>query len=853
MNYRILNGDVVEMLKTLEENSVDAIVTDPPYGLEFMGKDWDAPWKTDRRQNFDGTIDEHVDTPYGRSKVRNGNGASYGADARIMQEFQKWCERWAIEAFRVLKPGGHILSFGGSRTYHRMACAIEDAGFEIRDQIQWIYGCLDEETQLVSRDGIKPYHKAMIGEHVLCYSPESGEYSYQPILEIVEYDYSDTAYRLIGDFGEQVVSRHHRCIVERGGDEVFELAENIAREFETCVPILENLSELQHAIHDGQSHSSVTKQILQPDMLQCADRAEEQRWETPITKEDDGNNLPLRKQEMGSQLLAKTREDSNVQSQMQWNHPRGGVESARSQRAHSLDSGIETSGGDSHDGGDKPGVEGRTDISEAQGSVCGSVDQIRSLSSGIYKYGAEGRLRDGASSIGCADNWQSSSEGGSSTSPEPSGDGEPNFESNVVRDERRTQSIRAWRGHKTAVVRVVPFHYVGKVWCLRVPTGAFVAVRGGVAFPTGNSGFPKSMNVSLMIDKAARGFPQGTADPESPNHGEYKGGCSEENPAGRGFGAGPGQFMNGRKIIGEHPNPAGNKPGGNSLNMSVVGMPEKVYLTEPFTDDAKQWDGWGTALKPAHEPIVLARKPLIGTVVENVLTHGTGALNIAACRIPGEPVPINKLEKWSGFGEEIAPEYTATMSDVGRWPANLIHDGSEEVLEEFAKYGDRPSCMSPSKADSAGTIFGGSRTQGNLPMDSGTAARFFYCAKASKEDRNEGCWHLEPKSAGESTDREDGSAGLNSPRAGAGRTSGSFNHHPTVKPTDLMRYLCKMITPPKGTVLDCFMGSGSTGKAALLEGFNFIGIDQDADYCTIATARMEHVLETDMPLFRGME
>jgi site-specific DNA-methyltransferase (adenine-specific) len=132
-------GNALEVLKTFAENSIDAIVCDPPYGLEFMGKDWDAPWKTDRRQRFDGTMKDDRDTPHGRMKVRNGGGASYGADARVMQALQDWHYSWAIECLRVLKPGGYMLAFGGSRTYHRLACAVEDAGFEIRDQIQWLY------------------------------------------------------------------------------------------------------------------------------------------------------------------------------------------------------------------------------------------------------------------------------------------------------------------------------------------------------------------------------------------------------------------------------------------------------------------------------------------------------------------------------------------------------------------------------------------------------------------------------------------------------------------------------------------------------------------------------------------
>jgi DNA modification methylase len=227
-------------------------------------------------------------------------------------------------------------------------------------------------------------------------------------------------------------------------------------------------------------------------------------------------------------------------------------------------------------------------------------------------------------------------------------------------------------------------------------------------------------------------------------------------------------------------------------------------ITAAHTDAARQWAGWGTALKPALEPITVARKPLIGTVAENVLAHGTGALNVDGCRVPGalEGDPM-RFAKTDGGEFVLKFDKAPTVRTEGRWPANLIHDGSDEVV--------------------------------GLLND---AARFFYCAKASKADRDEGCDKLQERSAGECVDRVEGSAGMESPRAGAGRTSGSRNHHPTVKPTALMQYLCRLVTPPGGTVLDPFMGSGSTGKAAMLEGFDFIGIERDPEYVKIAEARI---------------
>lgn len=220
----------------------------------------------------------------------------------------------------------------------------------------------------------------------------------------------------------------------------------------------------------------------------------------------------------------------------------------------------------------------------------------------------------------------------------------------------------------------------------------------------------------------------------------------------------------------------------------------------PESDEAKQWSGWGTALKPAHEPICVARKPLSGTVAENVLTHGTGALNIDGCRVHTDE------QVKGGSGGLLShrrdntdyPQSDWLCSEQGRWPANFAHDGLN--AEEWS--------------------------------------RFFYCAKTTKADRNEGV-SLTVTSAAEMVERDADSAGMNSPRAGAGRTSGARNDHPTVKPTELMRWLVRLVTPPGGTVLDPFTGSGSTGKACAIEGFEFIGFEMDGHYCEIAEQRIK--------------
>lgn len=295
------------------------------------------------------------------------------------------------------------------------------------------------------------------------------------------------------------------------------------------------------------------------------------------------------------------------------------------------------------------------------------------------------------------------------------------------------------------------------------------------------SGFPKSLDVSKAIDKAAGAE---------------------------------------REVVGtktEHNIKSGN---GNETRLhNSAGNRETIELniTAPSTHAAKQWQGWGTALKPANEPIVLARKPLIGTVAENVKTFGTGALNIDASRIAttdnlnggtysGDRRPSSRNSFGNGVGggvlkNGIGKEYTQPQ---GRWPANVLFDEeAAAVLDEQTEYlHGAGAARSRGEFYSSG-IFGSAKTgAGHRIGDSGGASRFFYVAKASKRERGDG------------------------------------NHHPTVKPIKLMEYLVRLITPPCGTVLDPFMGSGTTGIAAKNLGFGFVGIERSEEYFEIAKRRI---------------
>jgi len=283
----------------------------------------------------------------------------------------------------------------------------------------------------------------------------------------------------------------------------------------------------------------------------------------------------------------------------------------------------------------------------------------------------------------------------------------------------------------------------------------------------------------------------------------------------------------------------------------------------------KQWQGWGTALKPAWEPIILARKPLIGTVAENVLKYGTGAINVEACRVEvrGDD-PVNKAKwhisertKYGKYDDQSHIGETRPMVPKGgRWPANIIHDGSDEVVGLFPQTtsGDKKA-VPRRKADGDGW---GMSTYRDRAGDSGSAARFFYSAKASRAEREAGLEGMEGFAAKAATlnpyktaqcnvcGSKTKAAGQNQQGPSCGHQDWVWveqlghakarNHHPTVKPLALMRYLVRLVTPPGGIVLDPFMGSGTTGMAAKLEGFEFIGIEKEKDYHEIARSRINN-------------
>jgi DNA modification methylase len=546
----IKRGDCLVVLPTLEADSVDACVTDPPYGLAFMGKEWDD-------------LTRHA----------------YRA--------QEWHERWAREVYRVLKPGAYLLAFGGTRTFHRLACGIEDAGFEIRDTLSWLFGQGFPKS-------LSPFRSIM---GALCQS-------------------------------------HERA---------------------------------QHAV--GIS---------------------------PL--------IPL--------LLPKAR--ASIALGLALIQPEG-----------------------------EPAL--RIQIGEAGDS--GEVLTV--ISSSAYQMAAT-TLNIGSSWL---HNW-----GGSS-------------------DETST-FITGMVSRMTTDRRILKF-------CSSVLTQS-------ITIPAASRPDGCKCDVAAVIECSSDGEPSMTVTP---------------------------------------------------MLIARGAVTAKLNALKPL----------GTATKPGWEPIVMARKPLRGTVAANVQQFGTGAINVDGCRIAGLKPDVRMVPKATEpqIFKTSSGTHNGELTTEGRWPANVCLDEvAAAMLDDQA--GELVSGANPTRrgSDKFRGIYSAFQGQAECDaargQDTGGASRFFYVAKPSREERDLGCDGLPMHSGGELCDRKDGSAGLNNPRAGAGRSSGGRNTHPTVKPLALMRWLVRLVTPPGGVVLDPFTGSGTTGMACAAENVRFIGIEREAEYIAIAERRIAAIA----PLFQ---
>jgi DNA modification methylase len=602
---------------------IDAIVTDPPYHL------------TDHQNKFKGKCAELA------------SDRNQGAIGRLARGFmnQIWDggdlafrpETWATVA-TVLRPGGFLLAFGGTRTSHRMICAIEDAGFVIQDTIMWLYGCLSEDTQLVTARGVAQYQKVNIDDPVLCYNPDTSEYSWQPIQEIYEYDIDDTVLRIQSDRTDQIVSRNHRCLIERGGVEAFEFAEAVASQREARVPVLEDLPGLLKALPNVYGRTGEPKSDLFASMRRATDRRAEQGQSQGAfgSQREVGLLRRLRERGLETGCLVAQGPKTYLQPVLSSSLICGPLAAALRKWKR------ETPARNWYGRLAQSCLEGWRYLSAQARELC--IGSLCPMSAGVSVDGARGRLRHGASLGRGAGYWPSVESGRVSAPRQSQAARQSAGQPDAICHEPRPQAVRGWRGHHADLVRITTEAYQGKVWCVRVPTGAFVAVRNGKAFPTGNSGFPKRRDM----------------------------------------------------------------------------------------------------LKPAVEPICVAYKP-----------GGKRALQVDECRIGTDLVGWNggaRRKPMEGDQREGAAlglfnpgERQDAKEITGRWPANVCHDGSAEVMGAFAAFGERRAAY-PGRQDLADAYAGtelapssvigfADKRAGRSLSDTGSAARFFYCAKAAGEDR----------------------------------------------------------------------------------------------------------------------
>ena len=749
----ILEGDCIERMKELADNSVDSIITDPPYGLSNH------------------TTDDVINC---LTAWLQGDKFETTKSGFMSKKWDSWVpgpEVWK-ECYRILKPGGHMLVFAGTRTQDLMGIAIRLAGFEYRDEIQWVYGCISEDTEILTVNGWEHCRNINLNSPVVTYNINDRSFKLDKPQRIYRYTNKYPAYRIYSDHTDQLVSRDHRCIVEREGGFTFISAQTCKPE--EIVPVLEDMSKLWERICNIQPISSYPEPLLFKGMYEEFD-TEQSSLQTSSSnggeRRDDGDNVcNLQFKEVDSTVPVKTCQSHYVLQQMQVQ-----MDETRSRTDQSsqnscikgkgrLDRRIYEKLFTKYVRRKQPCMERRGDVLQDTWELQGC--EICEVPTRVYEYGKEGRICNGTQ----VDNsllFGKMFEKIRGSSPYRSRSNQQQDRKLItISIEQDTQIIRRDR------VKIEEIEYKGIMWCVSVKDGAFVARRNGKIFITGNSGFPKSQDICKAIDKQAGATREVVATVDKLQSYGY----------------------------------AGNNTYGDWCDQGG-----KMDISAPATDNAKKWEGFGSCLKPSHEPIILVRKPISEkTIAQNVLKWETGALNIDGCRVEHSDT-INFIPRtgprYSGNayanGERgVKQDLTYAQHNLGRFPANLILDDSECIVSQFpyTKTGNIKPHVNVGKyspiAFNASKMCVGSNTG-----SSGSAARFFYSSKASPSER----------------------AGSN---------------HPTMKPLSLMKYLCKLITPPGGTILDCFAGSGSTGLAAQQEGFQYILIEKEPDYIKIINKRL---------------
>jgi hypothetical protein len=574
-------GDCVDRLKDLDDNSVDAIISDPPYGLKFMSKGWDDI----------------------------GEGSQQ----------REWHRKWLTEAHRVLKPNGVLKAFSGSRTFHHLIAMMGEVGFSDLRIEAWTYGCLCEDTEILTDKGWLKYQELDVGSMVVAYSLEGDHFDLQEVQEMLRYEYKDTAYRIYSDDTDQLVSKNHRCIVEREGERAFHLAEHL--QAKEVIPFVEDLSvqglqqtfsnrydcswqekvdlyadaKAQREATTDESMQGLRSRVSDKKRLTgtmqssvCVSSENHQsvsglrggvsstRWESGtfkgvlqerVSEESCDSKLPCLQQDI--QKTSEPRQEGSSQLLLSKVQRRGEgtrVEISRTQGESGLERGDRKEILRVNEGAKQPIMEGWCDISQSKGQIRKPKDQVCSLSFRVSRDGEERWLCDGTQIKGRYANGQTTYSDRVRPPHQSRCYRQSDRELNAIQEQSRSQALRGTWSTSTTLATITPQFYEGVMWCVRVPYGAFVARRNGKVFVTGNSGFPKSHNVALGIDKKKGHANRGKAIPTA---SRYQASDTEQK----------------------------NK---------LTSNPVDPYTSK--TDEAKQWEGWGTALKPAWEPVCIGVK-----------------------------------------------------------------------------------------------------------------------------------------------------------------------------------------------------------------------------------------------------
>ncbi len=813
----VYHGDSLKILPLLELESFTAVVTDPPYGIGFMGKEFDT-FKPEvvRQEMIRDTRTQKRRELYGGRESDAPSAAMaagrYDRSTSANQAFQAWCTQWAALLLPVCKPGAPLLAFGGTRTSHRLVCAIEDAGWEVRDSLMWIFGCLSEDTEVLTPDGWEHYNTAN-GKAILTYDVQTDVFAWEVPQRWSTYCVkSDTAYRIQSDSTDQIVSRNHRCLVERGRSLTFVAAEKCSG-----VERVPTLSDDLHWLPQTQAA------VLQRDV---------------------------------QRLLSRAR-----------------LGQARAQRGVGCFAGRAGISCSEDDGFLQSGMERWANLFQEKGQVCRPVNQVHSMPAGVCVDGPEGRLCDGASPAGGKGNRTAIDPEGMCSSCEPRCNGQPDRKPSAVCLKCRPQTARTRTSYRATLATVTPFSYTGVIFCPTVSTGAFVARRNGKIFVTGNSGFPKSLSISKAIDKAAGAereivgsrpaFPDGTRG--ATYHGDKKGGAignfascetiengmvpilAPATEAAKLWDGWQTALKPAYEPICLAMKPLAGTFAQNAIEHGVAGINvdgcrigTEMMVNSPA---GSAGDVMKTGLKPNAPPTTSSgRWP-----ANLLLQHHPECVQVGIKKVKGSP-------RVSGNEPSLPNDGTKTM---GKFTSRLPYepytdaDGFEiveawnchpecpiRILDEqsgvskssvYAKSGTR-NAKGPSRAfgnfdqstknapDNYGDTGGASRFFKTFPPD---ACRFQYVAKASKSDRGHAPEEDLPL---------------------FGETVPEFrNTHPTVKPIALMEYLCRLVMPPaNGLILDPFAGSGTTGIACKRLGVRAILIEENEEYCEIIAERLRN-------------